>query len=133
MPRHFTRTISATLIAVFAILASAAALCLVPCELVPSAPAADAASADAPRHCGEAPAPVHHGSAINGIAESCAGQHAWEGPAGDRTVSRASAPASASVVIVPVAVQPGAESRALSGTALTPSFSPPLTFIPLRI
>jgi hypothetical protein len=127
-----TRSISATLVAVFAILASAAALCLVPCELRPSITSADTATGDV-HHCSEPPAPAQGGTAMNGIEESCADQHAWDAPATDRTASRASAPGLTAGAITTLAVQLRAELAALRATAATPPDSPPRTITPLRI
>ena len=132
MPRLLTRTVSATLIAVFASLASAAVLCLVPCELTPAFAAAASPSPEA-HHCGGVAAPSSGGMTVNGTAETCADQHAWEAPAADRTAPRASAPAVALDVVSTVSVHLAEESAVVTGSDATPPAVPPLTFSPLRI
>ena len=131
MSLFLTRTISATLIAVFGILASAAALCLVPCELAASLPATGTPSLEA-HHCSEAPLPVQGGTTLNGVADSCADQHAWEAPAVDRTAPRTSAPALAAWTTTAASVR-FRDQPARPGVAATPPASPPLTATPLRI
>ena len=89
MTRALVRTVSLLLVATFATLASADVLCLLPCEMTTPAHHEEAAPAAAD-HCGATTLPGAGGPALAGGPESCAGQHAWEAPAADRTVVRVS-------------------------------------------
>jgi hypothetical protein len=131
MPRRLLRTVSATLVATFAVLASAAAVCLLPCELTPAVHASEASPAA--DHCAGA-APAQSGSlALNGLDESCGGQHTWTAPAADRLTSRASVVASAA--IIPSGADPEFEAGGHSplDTATAAPASPPIRNAPLRI
>jgi hypothetical protein len=132
MSRLLTRTVSATLIAVFASLASAAALCLLPCELAPTIGASAPPSPEA-HHCGEVPESSSNGLAVNGTSETCADQHAWDAPAADRTAPRVSAAALALNVVSTVSIRLSEQSGVVPASDATPPASPPLTFSPLRI
>jgi hypothetical protein len=130
MPRRLLRTVCATLVATFAVLASAAAVCLLPCELTPAIHASE--ESPATDHCA-GPAPAQSGNpALNGLDDSCGGQHTWTAPAADRLASRASAVAAA-VIPSGVGLELQAGPHAPLETAATAPASPPILFAPLRI
>lgn len=131
MPRRLLRTVCATLVATFAILASAAALCLLPCELTPAV----RAGADGPStgHCADAAPARSEGPAVNGIDDSCGVQHAWAAPAADRLTSRASVVATAALDPAEIALRLSAGIQSPGGPAATAAASPPTRSGPLRI
>ena len=121
------------LVAMLATLASADVLCLLPCEVV-AATHHDAAFPP-PDHCGGETPASSGAPAIAANAESCAGQHAWDGPAADRTSARRSiAPA---IAVVSVSADGAAATpRANDWTSTSrvdPPGNPAHTSAPLRI
>ena len=90
MAHRLARNVSVLLVAIIATLASADVLCLLPCEVAPGATQHDGGGVPATDHCGSATPSGTGGTTIAASAESCPGQHAWVGPAADRTVSRTS-------------------------------------------
>lgn len=131
MSRRVLRTVSATLVATFAVLASAAALCLLPCELTPLLDAAT--TGPKTDHCAGMTAAQTPATSLAGTDGSCADGHGWDAPAADRLGSRASG-APAIVVIPPVAassLQPGVGP--LAGPLARAPGAPPPLLVPLRI
>lgn len=131
MSRRRQRLVSATLVAVFAMLASAAALCLLPCELTPAAHAG--ATGAKPDHCTGAAVPESAGAALTGTDGSCSDQHAWEPPAAERLASRVTIALTAAVIPPVPAPSTDAELRTAAGMAPGVPATPPPLLLPLRI
>lgn len=129
-----TRLVSLLLVTVFATLASAGAVCLVPCELAADAPLVhDTSPAD---HCAgsQAAVPAPGQSAVTGVDASCGGHHAWDGPAADRTATRASAGIVSTSTSLTVLSQDDVMAPLRGSSILLPlRASPPPGRTPLRI
>ena len=122
------------LVAILATLTSADVLCLLPCE-VATAVHHETAAGPAADHCGGATPSGSATPAMAAGAESCAGQHAWDGPAADRTVTRASV--EPSIAAPRIASADASSALAADGwqkrTVEAPPGKPARTSTPLRI
>ena len=130
MGRQLLRIVSATLVATFAVLASAAALCLVPCELAPAHAGASGPQAD---HCAGAAVTESSAAAIAGADDSCSDQHGWDGPPADRLGSRTSVLAALATSAPIAALAADVEVSTLPGAPAPVPAAPPPLFVPLRI